>query len=104
MTAPGCLSADLSPIAVLGAQSPLPPLFFACRGSTQRASPDSQTLAYQAEDVLYGYALEKKSRMRRVLRTITGPILSNLSRMVPTCARANSVPAKPIRRTASMST
>ena len=42
--------------------------------------------------------------MRRVLRTITVPIFKSLSRIVPTCAFASSVPASPIRRSASMST
>ena len=39
--------------------------------------------------------MERAGIKGRVLRTITVPIFKSLSRMVPTCARASSVPSSP---------
>ncbi|GEM_PF-848655 len=52
----------------------------------------------------YGQALESRSFTRRVLRNTTAPIFKRFNRIVPACARACSVPAKPSARNRSSST
>src|SRR5579885_150271 len=52
----------------------------------------------------HGYALDIRTTTRRAVRATHAPTFRSRSRMVPTSARASSVPAKPTRRMCDTST
>jgi hypothetical protein len=80
-----------------------PPLFFWCRGQHLRGSV-SEAAQAAVKELLESKLELNHNRMRRVLRVIIVPTLSKRKRMVPTWARARSVPFRPMRRSASKST
>ncbi len=81
---------------------PQSPLFFSVPGTALgRALRAAQALADLAKELLVRIGAGEEQADAPVLRKITVPILSSLSRMVATWARANTVPARPSRRMAS---
>ena len=64
----------------------------------------AQALEREGEHTLQWTGTCKASLMRRTLTVTTAPIFNSLRRIDPAVALAISVPAKPRRRTASIST
>src|SRR5208337_232898 len=72
-------------------------------GEARAAAADNSRVAANVHTAAAGQAEAMANLMRRALTRTSAPILSSLSRMVPQVASANTVSARPIRRSAHMS-